>query len=211
MFLRKKVNKIIKVLIVSDFFLQAAWGFLLPVFAIFILEDIAVKDIAHAAEIAGFAAFVYWVTKSILQIPISSYLDDRHGEKDDYWFMVFGLFIASIAPFGFLFSFLPWHIYMLQVLHAIGMALFVPSWNAIFTRHIDKGKEAFEWGMDSTFLGVGTGITGALGGMMVVLFGFKMIFVFAGLLNLVAAFLLLTIHKRILPRDHLVPRVFKKL
>ena len=204
----KYVNKVIKTLIISDFFLHSGWGFFAPVFAIFITDNIVAGNAAEAAKVAGFAAAVYWIVKSLLQIPISQYLDKRHGEKDDFWFMVLGLFLASLSPFGFLISSLPWHIYAFQLVYALGMALFVPSWNAIFTRHIDKGREAFEWGMDSTFLGIGAGITGALGGITVAFFGFKIVFVLVGTLYIISSLLLLLIHKEILPRDHIFPKHF---
>ena len=114
---------------------------------------------AKATEVAGFTFLIYWIVKSFLQIPISRYLDAHHGEKDDFWFMVSGLFLAGLVPFGFLISSLPWHIYAFQALHALSMALVVPSWNAIFTRHMDKKRIAFEWSMNSTVIGLGYGIS----------------------------------------------------
>ncbi len=202
----KSINKVVRVLIFADFFLGSAWGFLGPVFAIFVVARISIGDPLEAAKIAGFASFVYLITKSLLQIPISKYFDGKHGERDDYWFMVLGLFLTGLSPFGFLVSFLPWHLYACQILHALGMALFVPSWNAIFTRHIDKGKEAFQWGMDSTLFGLGAGIAGALGGIIVAFFGFNIIFILVGGFSIFSSLLLLTIHKQILPRDHIFPR-----
>ncbi len=202
----KSINKVVRVLIFADFFLGSAWGFLGPVFAIFIVARISVGDPIQAAKIAGFASFVYLITKSFLQIPISKYFDRKHGERDDYWFMVLGLFLTGLSPFGFLFSFLAWHLYACQILHAIGMALFIPSWNAIFTRHIDKGKEAFEWGMDSTLMGLGAGIAGGLGGIMVAFFGFNIIFILVGSFSIFSSLILLTVHKKILPMDHIFPR-----
>lgn len=204
----KRMNIVIKFLITSDFFLSSAWGFIAPIFAIFILKDIVAGDVVKGAQVAGFAALIYWVTKSFLQIPISQYLDRTHGEKDDYWFMVGGLFLASLAPFGFLISSLPWHIYALQALYALGMALFVPSWNAIFTRHMDRERVAFEWSMDSTCMGLGAGITAGLGGIIAATFGFETVLILVGGLTMISSFLLLFVHKHILPRDHIFPRFF---
>ena len=72
---------------------------------------------------------------------------------------------------------LPWHIYALQILHATGMSMIIPSSYAIFIRHTDKGREAYESGLDSTLFGIGAGITGAVGGIMVGYLGFKLIFI----------------------------------
>ncbi len=195
------MNKVIRFLIASDFFLLGGWGLLSPVFALFILQDI-ISDPAKAAEIAGFSALIYWSVKSFLQIPISRYFDKVVGDRDDYWMMILGLFINGVAPFGFLFATTPGHIYLVQVIHAVGMAFVIPSWNAIFTRHIDRGQEAYEWAMDSTFLGFATGITGGIGGIVAATFGFKVIFILVGVLTLFAGFLLLLIRKNILPMSH---------
>jgi len=203
----KSINKVIKTLIISDFFFQYGWGLVSPVFAIFILENITLENPAEAAKVAGFAALSYWVAKSLLQIPIGRYLDRNHGEKDDFWFMFLGTFLTGFVPLGFLISSKPWHIYSFQVLHAVAMAMTVPSWSAIFTRHIDQGKEAFEWGTRSTVLGFGAGLAGALGGIMVAIFGFKTIFISVGVLTFVSALLLFIIHKEISPKDHILPRV----
>lgn len=203
----KPINKVIKTLIISDFFLNSAWGLLAPIFALFIVQNITVGNTAEAAKVAGLAALFYWVTKAVLQIPIGKYLDKNHGERDDYWFMVIGTFLIVLPPFGFLISFLPWHIYGFQILHAIGMAMTIPSWYAIFTRHIDKGKEAFEWGLNSTTLSFGMGITGAIGGVMAALFGFKIVFILVGVLNLISALILLLIRREIIPQDHIIHKI----
>ena len=192
----KIINKIIKTLITADFFLNLGWGFLSPVFAIFVLEKIANSPL-QAAQIAGLAALFYWVPKSFFQIPIGIYLDKNHGEKDDFWFMVSGTFIAAFIPIGYIFSSAPWHIYLLQVIYAGGMAMAIPSWLAIFTRHIDKGKEAFEWGMESTFIGTGAGIAGGLSGILIAMFGFTVLFIFISGLTLLSTFLLLFVRNKV--------------
>lgn len=197
----KIINKIIKVLITSDFFINLGWGLLAPVFAIFILENIATQSLSEAAKVAGFAALSYWITKSLLEVPIGRFLDKKHGEKDDFWFMVIGTFITSLVPIGYLFSSMPWHIYFFQVIHAIGMAMALPSWLAIFTRHIDKGKEAFEWSMETTSIGAGAGIAGGVGGIMAGVFGFNVLFIFVSVFTVLSAILLLFVKNDVFIRD----------
>ncbi len=196
----KIINKIIKVLIISDFFLNLGWGLLSPVFALFVLQKITFEDPAKAAAVAGFAALFYWITKSLIEIPIGRFLDKHDGEKDDLWFMVIGLFIVGFVPLGYLFSSEPWHIYLFQVIHAVGMAMALPSWLAIFTRHIDKGKEAFEWSMETTSISMGAGIAGGLGGIMASVFGFNVLFIFVSVLTLFSAFLLLLVGNNVSKR-----------
>ena len=128
-------------------------------------------------------------------------MDKKYGEKDDFWFMVIGTFITAIVPIGFLFSSVAWHIYLFQIIHAIGMAMALPSWLAIFTRHIDKGKEAFEWSIEATSIGAGAGIAGGVGGLIAASFGFNEVFIFVALLNIVSAILLIFIKNSVYPKS----------
>jgi len=201
------ISKIVKTLIISDFFLNLGWGLLAPVFAIFILQNIVADNALKAAEVAGFAALCYWITKSFLEIPIGHFLDKNHGEKDDFWFMVIGTLLTAVVPIGFLFSSLPWHIYFFQVIHAVGMAMTLPSWLAIFTRHIDKGREAFEWGMETTSIGMGAGIAGGFGGVMASIVGFKALFIFVSLFTIFSGLLLLLVKNNISARNKEVIRI----
>jgi len=198
----KSINKVIKVMIASDVALLTGFGFISPIFAIFIKENIQ----GGGVEIAGFAMAIYWGVKSILQIPFGKYLDKVKGERDDLWFVVIGNILAAIAVFGYIFSFLPWHIYLCQGIYSLGMAMNIPGWCAIFTRHIDKGKEAFEWSTRSTFIGFGAGIAGALGGIIAAKFGFNVLFTGVGIFALASAFLPFLIYKDIFPRNHFLPR-----
>jgi len=188
-----KINNIVKYLVLSDLIFFAGWGLITPIFAIFIVNNIQGGTIL----VAGIAASIYWILTSILRIPFGIFLDNHKGEKDDYFFLVIGLFIASLIPFGYIFSKLPWHIYVLQAIYAIGLAMSFSGWSAIFTRHIDKGKEATEWGLDATSVGLGTGISAAIGGWAVTQFGFNPVFIVVGILGLIGVALLLGIRNNI--------------
>jgi MFS family permease len=192
----KSVNKVIKTLILSDLIFWSGWGLISPIFAIFVVEKIQGGNVA----VVGMATAIYWILKSLLRIPIGLFLDSHNGEEDDFWFLFFGLIITSLVPFGYLMASYPWHIYLLQVLFAIGMAMALAGAAAIFTRHIEKGKEATEWGLDATLLGLGTGIAGALGGLIAASFGFTSLFILVGVSGIISAFVLLPILKLLSPR-----------
>ena len=205
----KSINKIIKILTFSDVLLLTGFGFIAPIFAIFINEKITFGNPAEAAKVAGFAMAIYWGFKSLIQIPIGNYLDKNHGERDDIIFVILGNIIAAFSVFAYIFSSTPFHIYLIQVFYAIGMAMNIPGWTAIFTRHIDKGKEAFEWATRSTVIGLGAGISGALGGLFVAQFGFNSLFIIVGIFVLLSALLLFIILWEISPRDKKVSRAPK--
>lgn len=192
----KSLNKVVKVMVFSDLILNSGWGLVGPILAIYIVGNIQGGNV----KVAGIAMGVYWLGKSILQIPFSHYLDKNHGEKDDYYALFLGTFLASLTPLGFIFATLPWHVYVLQGLHAVGMALAIPSWSAIFTRHIEKKREAFCWGLDSSALGLGAGVASIVGGTVAGIFGFVPLFIGVSVFGVIAALLFLLIRKEILPK-----------
>jgi MFS family permease len=197
------MNKVIRFLILSDVALIAGLGFITPIFAVFLTGQIQGGNV----EVVGYAAAIYWITNSLVLIPFGKYLDRNHGEKDDLCFIVIGNLLAALAVFGYIFSRLPWHIYLLQALYAVGMGMNIPGYTAIFTRHIDKGREASDWSIRGALVGVITGITGALGGIAAHKFGFNFLFIGVGFFILLSAFLPFFISKEIMSKDKRMPRV----
>jgi len=194
----KFVNKVIKVLIMSDFLLNAGWGLLGPIFAIFLTEQIRGGNI----KLAGFCAGTYWIVKSICQPFIAHHLDKNHGEVDDFYFLIGGYFLVAFVPIGYIFATLPWHVLSLQVVYALGMACTIPTWAGIFTRHIDRGRENFEWSLESTSLGFAAGITGVLGGLIASFIGFKFLLIAVSLFTFGSGLVLFLILRHISPFAH---------
>ena len=188
-----EINRIVKYLILSDLVFYTGLGLISPIFAIFIVE----KIVGGNAFVAGLSSAVYLILMSLLRVPFGMFLDSRPTERDDYWFLTVGLFIAALTSFGFIFAKLPWHVYLLQIVRAITMAMTLAAWPAIFTRHIDKGKESTEWGLDATSVGLGAGISGAIGGWAVIKFGFNPVFIAVGIIGLIGAVLLFALRNDI--------------
>ncbi|PIP17793.1 MAG: hypothetical protein COX43_02310, partial [Parcubacteria group bacterium CG23_combo_of_CG06-09_8_20_14_all_35_9] len=57
-----KINKVVKILIFSDVALVSGFGFVSPIFAIFLSENIQ----GGGVEVAGFAAAIFWIVKSLV-------------------------------------------------------------------------------------------------------------------------------------------------
>lgn len=175
-----------KLYILCDLVLWGSLGLISPIFAVFINDQIKGGDV----KVVGFAAAIYLIAQSIPKIPIGLYLDKNHGEKDDFYFMFFGAILIGLIYFAYIFIYLPWHVYLLQFLHGLIMAGYLPASWAIWIRHIDKGQEAFQSSVDSTAVGIGAGITGALGGILAATIGFRWIFFMVGIFSLLAAFVI---------------------
>ena len=197
------INKVSRILITSDFLLQSGWGLIGPIFAIFLTRQIQ----GGSLEMVGFVSATYWITKSIAQPFLARAFDLKKGEKDDFNFLIYGMFMANLIPLGYIFSTQPWHIFTLEFVRGLAMACVVPSWAGIFTRHIDKGWEAFSWSIESTSIGFAAGFAAAFGGVMASIFGFKAVFVIVSIFGLISSSVLLLIRRQIFPKDHFIPRV----
>lgn len=187
------INRVIKYLILSDLIFWSGWGLFNPIFAIFVVEKIE----GGSVFVVGAAVAIYWIVKALLRTPIGIFLDSLSGERDDYLFLVLGLFVVALIPFGYYFSSQPWHIYLLQAVHGIAMAVSLSGWDTIFTRHIDRGKEGVEWGVHATTYGLGVGISGLIGGWAVTRFGFEPVLILVGVMGLIGVFVLLGLKNEI--------------
>jgi MFS family permease len=191
-----KVGRLVKFFVLSDFFLLAGWGFVDPVFSVFIVQRI----VGGTLITVGIAAAIYWILKSIVQIPMSNYLDRTPGEKDDFMALIGGLLLAGVSAAAFAWVTETWQLYIVEAIHGIAFALYAASWPPIFSRHLDKDRVAFDWSLDSVAVGVASGVTGLLGGIMAEVWGYPAVFFAGSILSFIAAFVLIAAPNLILPK-----------
>ena len=187
------VNKVIKTLIIFDLAVLSGWGLLSPIFAVFITKQI----VGGTLVVVGLATATYWLVKSLVQWPIARYLDKTPSENDDFYSLVMGSCLVTIVPFGYIFATLPWQVYLLEVVVAIGDAMVVPAWYSIFTRHVNKFQIGSEWTLNSIAIGLGTAVAAALGGWIASRFGFPAVFILVGLLSAIGVLILISLTKHI--------------
>ena len=192
------VNKVVRVLVLGDIMFFSAYGLIGPIFAVFVTNQIAGATIATA----GFAATINLLVRALLQMPIARYIDRHKGEKDDFKFMVAGSTLISIVPFAYLFVTTPLHLYLAQVVLGIGGALANPGWYAIFTRHIDKGKEGTEWTLENVGVGLAAAGTAAIGGILAQYFGFNNLFLIVGIVSLLGLVIQISLYSTAIELDH---------
>lgn len=201
-----KLNKIIKYLVLSDLIFYTGWGLISPIFAIFILDSI----IGGTAFVVGLAAGINLITRSILRIPFGMYADK--SQKISYYMMFYGLLISALVPIGYIYSNLPQHLYILQAVLGASLAMSISGWTCLYSRHMDKGKESTEWGIDAVAIGIGPGIAGILGGLALTYFSFDEVFIGVTIFGLIGALALLVIKRDILKkRDLFSPFVLRKV
>ncbi len=180
------LNRILYVLIFSDFVVISAYGLLAPIFAVFLLDRI----IGGTLVVIGISEAIYLITKSLIQVPVGILIDKTKGEKIDFWFLFLGNLIISLSLFAYIWVSLPWHIYLISFIYGIGGAFAYPSWTGLFTRNIIENKESFAWSLSTTFVELGRAGAAVIGAAVGEFLGFNSLFVIVGGLSLFGTFLL---------------------
>ena len=191
-----KVNEVVRTLVLADFFTNAGFSVFAPVFAIFITHQIAGGSLA----VVGFGAAIVQVFKVCIEIPVAKFLDRNHGEYDDFYSLMFGSALIALVPFLYLFATQVTHVYLIQAIYGVGIAFNIPPWYAIFTRHVDKLQQSYEWTLDSVAVGLGAAGAAAVGGLLAQRFGFNFVFIAGGLFAIFGGLMQITIYRDIKKR-----------
>jgi MFS family permease len=191
-----KINKVIRSLVLADLFFWGGWGIVNPMMGLFIIGRISGATLFTV----GAASALYWIVKALFQIPVAVYLDRLEGEKGELKTLIIGLVLAGFAAMTFpIIATVP-GLFLAVFLQAIAYGLYTPSWSAIFSRHLDKDHYAFDWSLDSTTIGIASGIAALIGGTLANFFGFNAVFILTGILSFVSALTLIFVPGIALPR-----------
>lgn len=179
------MNRIIKLLMLSDIFVLTGFGLIDPILGIYLNENLVGGTIFSA----GLASALFLVTKSLIQLPFSKYID-KYGDLNDLKWLIIGTLFVAAVPFLYIFAVNIYWIYIAQFLYGIGSGLAYPSWLGLWSTHLDKKKESFEWSFYSTVVGIGTAISAAVGGALAQYVGFQVTFAVVGVMSLSGCFIL---------------------
>ncbi|PIR41274.1 MAG: hypothetical protein COV31_02620 [Candidatus Yanofskybacteria bacterium CG10_big_fil_rev_8_21_14_0_10_46_23] len=182
----KDINPVVRFLIISDTAVVGASGLLGPIFALFIEDFI----IGGNEAVAGIAAGIFLLTKSIAQIPIAHLIDRIRGERDDFWLLFLFTALIAIIPLLYLVIDTPIELYMIQLILGFFTAFTFPTFMAIFTRHIDKAKEGTEWGVYFTLTDLASAALAVIGGYIAANQGFPTLIVVVVAISLLGTLLL---------------------
>lgn len=190
------LNRILYVLIFSDFIVISAYGLLAPIFGIFLLERIAGSTLV----IIGISEAIYLVTKSLIQVPLGIIIDKTPGQKIDFWLLFVGNLLMSLSLFAYIWVSLPIHIYLISFVYGIGGAFSYPAWTGLFTRNMVENKESFAWSFSTTFVELGRAGAAVLGAIIGEMLGFNSLFVVVGGLSLLGTFILFIFHDELVKK-----------
>jgi|SRR3989344_919133 len=185
------INRTIQLLLLFLFLFNAAATFYMPILAVFITASIANARLSTV----GIALAIYAIVKSVFQLPLAKWLDRRPGEKSDFLMLLTGSVLATLYAFGYLFISTVPHLYVLQIMSGIADACIFAAYYAIFSHHIDKESQGFEWSLFSVGgLTVSAAIGALIGGFVAENFGFRVLFISVGIIDAIATLLLILLY-----------------
>ena len=179
------MNRTIRLLMLSDLFLFTGFGLVTPILAIFVKDNLSGGTIAAA----GIASFIYLFMKAIVQLPFSRYTD-AHPKLQRH-LLIYGSILMSASSLMFIPATHISTIYMAQFLRGIGAGLAYPCWLSLWSVHLDKHHEGYEWSLYNTVASIGTAIAAVVGAALVESIGFQSTFVIVSITTLIGSFILL--------------------
>ncbi len=192
------MNRTIKLLLIADVFTTTGFGLIEPILAIYINGTLTGGSLVAA----GLASTLFLITKSAVQLPFSRYVD-AHDHKIK-WLLV-GTFIISLVPFLYIYATDVMHWFLAQILYGIGAGLAYPTWLSLWSTHLDKKHEGYEWSLYSTSVGIMMAITATLGAVLAESVGYQWTFISVGFLSLVGCGILLFLEEKAEKKSRPVP------
>jgi MFS family permease len=161
------MQKELKIILITSILLNVAAGFFGPLYAVF------VENIGGDLVTAGSSFAVFTIASGILVFFISRWEDHvKHQEK----LIIIGRGLTALAFFGYLFVNRPLHLFLVQGLLGVGLAIGGPAAQSVYTLHLDKGRYASQWGLWGALASIVAGLAAIVGGFLANVYGFRFLF-----------------------------------
>lgn len=176
------LNPAVRAFILSESLFWASWNLVVPLFAVFVVQDIAGGTVAQAAT----GLTVYLLVRMVVELVVSR----KSGELSNAQravIDVLGMVVVSIAylimattpTFGAVLAF--------YALAGLGFGISSPVKYSLFSRSLEPQKEASVWGFYDVATLSSMAIATMLGGLIAQQYGFKVLFLLSAALNIIGA------------------------
>ena len=179
-----KLNSTIFYLLWSEVFVGTGFGLIEPILAIYVHDQIPGGSVATV----GISMFLFLLIKSLIQLPLSLYTDKR---KHHTFLLLLGAVFITFTPLLYIAAKSVLMVYLAQIFYGIGSGLSYPSWLGLWSTHLDKNRESFQWTLYSTLVGVSAALAAAIGGTLAEFVGFQTTFLLSGAFALLGSLFLL--------------------
>jgi MFS family permease len=181
------MKKRLAILLWTSFFINLAAGLFGPLYAVFV-EEIG-GNLIHA----GFAYSIFSIFSGGLIYFIGRW-EDRFKHQENL--LVASRFLACIAFFGYIFISNVYELYAIQLFLGIAFAIGSPAFSSLYSKNLQKGKYASQWGMWDSMYGVTVGISAIIGGYIAQFYGFRPLFVLMFIISVISFIVSLMLVKK---------------
>jgi len=186
---RPLISKSLKSLLLISGFFTFAGSMFSPIYAIF------VKEIGGDITTASSAYAVFWMTAGLLTL-FAGKLEDKLKETE--LAIMVSQFVFGLAYILYYFTDTVSMLYLVQVVLGIGGAIFWPAFHSIYSSHIDGQKSNWQWGFYDSLSYIIPAIAALVGGYLVKLYGFDLIFLIMASLSFLNGIFILLLPRKIL-------------
>lgn len=186
---KRFLNKALKILLITNGLILLAGAMLGPIYAL-LVERIG-GNLLNASLSWGVFALVAGVVTLI-----SGKFSDKIKENE---LMVFaGYIIMAIGFFLYLFADSIAFLFVIQGIIGFGEAIYVPSFDAIYSKHLTKKREGGQWGVWEAIRHFSVFVGAVVGGFIAFKFGFNVLFITMGAISLISGFYILFLNRKVL-------------
>ncbi|MDQ5954831.1 MAG: hypothetical protein QG583_759 [Patescibacteria group bacterium] len=180
------MNKGYKILLIASLISGFADNLVGSFYAVF------VRGIGGDVLDIGYSVTLYSILTGVLIIWIGKLSDRINSAK----ITTLGFVLFAIGSFGYIFISAPYQLFILQVIFAIGTACLSAPLSALFAKYINKENAGLQWALDSGGQKIITGVSVFVGTFIISSFGFKILFLVMGTLQLLSALIQMTLQKK---------------
>ncbi len=182
-------NKALRILLVTNGVILFASAMMGPIYALFV-EKIG-GDLLDASLTYAIYAFAAGIT---------AFISGRYADKikENELIIVFGYSMIAFGYFLYFFVDSIWFLFAIQIIIGFGEAIYSPAFDALYTKHIDHHKAGLEWGAWETMNYFIFAIGATIGGILVSLFGFQLIFIIMMIISSGSALYIFLLPRKIL-------------
>jgi len=185
------MNKKIKLLTLLDVFSLYGMSLLAPIFAVFVVENIA----GGSLKVVGIAIAINLLVANLFSLIMARYFDKTKGDADEYKYLLIGYTMIAILPVLYIWVSSVWQVYTIQFFSGLMVAVSYPAWRGLYARSVDKGREAFGWSFNSSANGLMAASAALVSGFIADAFGFNYVFIIAPIFGIPGIVALIRIRK----------------
>lgn len=166
-------NKALRILLVTNAMVLISAAMLGPIYAIFV-EKVG-GDLMDASIAGGIFAFAAGITTLI-----SGKYSDKIKENE--LIIVLGYIIMGVGFLLYIWVNSIISLFIVQAIIGFGEAIYSPAFDAVYSKHIDRHKSGTQWGAWEALHYFIAAIGAIIGGSIVTLFGFQILFIIMAIL-----------------------------